>query len=159
MKHTIHFVYQQLSQKEKNEIIQFWIMEGALNKEQADKRVDQVVMVAKDEDGRILGVSTILKYVYKPIGQQFWFFRAFVGAKSRHQGIALQFTLEVKSHLNQRFEEGKDSDVVGILMKVESPILKKTLPQGTWKRSQFHFVGKENDAHVRISYFENATIS
>ena len=60
--------------------------------------------------------------------------------------------------MNEQFKAGKNSKIIGIIIKVENPILKQNFPQATWPRTQFHFVGTEGDSHIRISYFEGATI-
>ncbi|WP_370089164.1 hypothetical protein [Ekhidna sp.] len=155
----IEFVYQKLDAKQKQEIVDFWVAERALNQEQAEKRVEEIVLIARGEQGEIIGVSTMIKRLYEPIGKTFWVFRAFVGEKYRQQGVVLQLISEAKEHLNNHFQEGKDPDVIGILLKVQSPILMKHFPQATWPRTQFHFVGIEDGCHMRISYFDGAKIA
>lgn len=154
----IEFVYQKLSATQKKEIVDFWVAERALNHEQAEKRVEEIVLVARGEQNEIIGVSTMVKRLYEHIGKTFWVFRAFVGEKHRQQGVVLQLVSEAKEQLNNHFKDGKDQDVIGILLKVQSPILMKYFPQATWPRTQFHYVGTEDGCHMRISYFDGATI-
>ena len=158
MKPKIEFVYQSLSKDQKEEILNFWISENALNEDQAEKRISQIAFTVRDEDGRIIGVSTIVKRNYEPIGKTFWVFRAFVGEKYRQKGVVLELVNKAKEELNNRFNDGKDPEVIGILLKVQSPILMKYFPQATWPRTQFHYVGTEDGCHMRISYFDGATI-
>ncbi|MEQ9468556.1 MAG: hypothetical protein RLN88_14185 [Ekhidna sp.] len=155
----IEFVYQQITDAQKQEVINFWVAENALNEDQARKRVDQIALIARGDDNQVIGVSTMAKRLYEPIGKTFWVFRAFVAEGHRQQGVVLQLISEAKEHLNNRFNEGKDSDVIGILLKVQSPILMKHFPQATWPRTQFHFVGIEDGCHIRISYFDGAKIA
>jgi len=156
---TIEFVYQQLTDEQKNEIVNFWVDEGALKKERANERVDEIALVARGDEGQIIGVSTIVKRKYEPIGKTFWIFRAFVAEKYRQQGVVLQLVGQAKEDLNKRFAGGSDPEVIGILLKVQSPILMKHFPQATWPRTQFHFVGIEDGCHMRISYFDDAKIA
>ena len=155
----IEFVYQRLTEEQKKEIITFWTADNALNEDQAKQRVDQIALVARGEQNEIIGVSTMVKRLYEPIGKTFWVFRAFVGEKYRQQGVVLQLINQAKEDLNARFNEGKDPEVIGILLKVQSPILMKHFPQATWPRTQFHYVGTEDGCHIRISYFDGAMIA
>lgn len=158
MSYTIDFVYQNLGDDLKKKIIDFWITEGALNEDQASKRIDQVSLIAKNEDGFIVGVSTVYKNLYHPIGLHFWFFRAFVGAKYRRSGIVLDFLKAAQKELGIRFNQGHDPDALGILIKIQNPELMKGLHQAVLPRTGFVYVGTEDGCHVRISYFENARI-
>lgn len=159
MNPKIEFVYQNLSDEVKKEAINFWVSEGALSEEQAQNRVNELVLLARDELNRIVGVSTIIKRLYEPIGKTFWVFRAFIAAKHRQQGVVLNLIMEAKKQLNERFKQGHNPEVIGILLKVQSPILMKHFPQATWPRTQFHFVGVEDGCHMRISYFDDARIN
>ncbi|WP_424963264.1 hypothetical protein [Ekhidna sp.] len=156
---TIEFVYEKLTEDRKQEVINFWTSEKALSEEQAKQRVDQIVLVARGEQDQIIGVSTMVKRLYEPIGKTFWVFRAFVAEKYRQQGVVLQLISSAKEELNARFYDGKDPEVIGILLKVQSPILMKHFPQATWPRTQFHYVGTEDGCHMRISYFDGAKIT
>ncbi|MEP0985416.1 hypothetical protein [Ekhidna sp.] len=158
MNPKIEFVYQSLSEEAKKEVIDFWVAEGALTSEQARNRIAELVLLARGEDRAIIGVSTVIKRLYEPIGKTFWVFRAFVGAKHRQQGVVLNLVMEAKKHLNDRFKKGHDPEVIGILLKVQSSILMKHFPQATWPRTQFHYVGVEDGCHMRISYFDGAEI-
>ncbi|SNT00933.1 hypothetical protein SAMN05421640_1991 [Ekhidna lutea] len=154
----IHFIFDQHTEELKKEVIDFWLKEKALNEEQANQRASQIAFIAREREGQLIGVSTIMKRKYEPIGKVFWLFRAFVAQKYRQQGVVLQLISEAKTKLNNRFNAGKDPDVIGILLKVQSPILMKHFPQATWPRTQFHYVGIEDGCHMRISYFDGAMI-
>ena len=158
MNYQIEFVYQKLRDDLKKKIIEFWIAEGALKEAQAQKRIEQVALVAQNEEGEIIGVSTIFKQFHPPVGLYFWFFRAFVGTKYRRSGIVLDFLKASQKELGIRFNQGYESDVLGILIKIQNPDLMKGLYQAVLPRTGFVFIGKEEGCHVRISYFDNARI-
>ena len=155
----IEFFYQQLTEDQKQEVVDFWVAQKALNETQAKQRVDELVLIARGDENQIIAVSTMIKRLYEPIGQTFWVFRAFVAEQYRQQGVVLQLVTQAKEELNKRFVAGQDTDVIGILLKVQSPVLMKHFPDATWPRTQFHYVGIEDGCHMRISYFDGAKIA
>lgn len=62
----------------RDELVGMWVGEGVLAPEQAKRRVDEVVVVARGPDGALAGVSTA--YVERPAGLPvaYWHYRTFV---------------------------------------------------------------------------------
>ncbi|MEQ9402866.1 MAG: hypothetical protein RIM99_04710 [Cyclobacteriaceae bacterium] len=155
----IDFVWQNLTDHLKKEVTDFWLAEKALNEEEANKRINQIVLIARGQKGEIIGVSSMVKRIYEPIGKCFWLFRAFVGEEYRRKGVVLNLISEAKKYLIDWYEKGNDPDVIGILLKVQSQILMKHFPEAIWPRTKFVFVGMEDGCHMRVCYFDGAKVS
>lgn len=158
MDYRIDFVFQNLTDELKKEVTTFWLREGALTEGEAEKRIQQVSLIARNNDDQIIGVSTIFQQLYEPIGKVFFYFRGFVKMEYRREGIILDFLKISQKELNHRFNQGLDKGVIGILIKIQNPDLMKGLYQAVLPRTGFVYVGMEDNCHVRISYFENARI-
>ena len=158
MNYHIEFVFEQLTDDQKKEIIGFWLAEKALTEEKAKERVSQVALLARDMNGKIVGISTIFKRLYEPIGKTFWVFRGFVSKDFRRHGVVLDLLKSAQSNFNERFNNDQDSDVIGMMLKVQNPNLMQGLYQAVTPRTGFVYVGMEDGCHMRICYFDNARI-
>lgn len=73
---SLKFVYQQLSQSQKQEIIGMWTSAGVVPKDEAMKRVEQVSVVLYDVS-KIVGVSTVYP-AFLSENNPYFFFRMFI---------------------------------------------------------------------------------
>ena len=53
----IEFFYQQLTEDQKQEVVDFWVAQKALNETQAKQRVDELVLIARGDENQIIAVK------------------------------------------------------------------------------------------------------
>jgi len=166
-KYQLETVWPTPSEAVCDEIVNFWLTEGALpDRQSAADRARQLLVVARDESGNVAGVSTVFPTHVKRLGFACFYYRTFVGRGHRSIGLRStrlwqQILLESYRALNERFRAGHDPEVLGIYMEIENPTVMRTLNEAIWndRRMNVVFIGKTPAGHhVRPWYFEGARI-
>lgn len=81
--HRIEFVYQNIGERRRMEIIDLWLNAGALVRQTAEQRVSQVSTMIFDRQDSLVGVSTVyLSDFYIP-DNPYFFFRIFIKPSAR----------------------------------------------------------------------------
>ena len=144
----------------KNEIIDYWLQARALQtREEAQKRVDQVIFIVRFTNDDIVAVSTVYKQFNKQLSNNFFFFRCFVSREHRHFNLGAVLIVNVRDFLNERFVRKTDTDAIGMFVVIENERLKKKRNQAIWPYSKCVFVGKNaRGDHLRVFYFDGARI-
>jgi hypothetical protein len=139
------------------DVVAFWTQEGALALPEAQRRVEEILLVASDRAGQPVGVCTTVLRRIDRLRADLWFTRVFVGAAHRQSHLAVGLALGARDRLARRFASGDDRRAIGIVFEVESEILKRFLPQAIWPRTEFAFIGETSGgSHVRVFYFPGA---
>lgn len=103
----------------REEVVRFWTAENALpSRSDAEERAFQLLVVARDVDGHVAGVSTAVRTFVPQLGFDCFFYRTFVGQKHRTRGLRstkLFWNILLASYrlLNERFLRGNDPGVLG----------------------------------------------
>ncbi|MGV3522772.1 MAG: hypothetical protein ACO1RX_01030 [Candidatus Sericytochromatia bacterium] len=156
-------VRQHLQTALKQEIMDFWEQEGALNSVQAAQRVEQVFQVVRSvSTGQMMGVCTAFPQWIESLQLPFYYYRSFTGQADRQGGIGRALLAQSYQILNQEYripDAGTAPAPVGMLLDIENPLL-KSFNWGVWRSSgDFFFAGRgPNGNHIRIAYFEDARI-
>ncbi|HTX30252.1 MAG TPA: hypothetical protein VMD09_02650 [Solirubrobacteraceae bacterium] len=139
------------------DVIDLWIREGAVDQAEAERRVHEVLVVATDEAGAPVGISTSFLKRNDQLQAELWHTRVFVATEHRQSGLAIELAKTARDHLCQRYADGRDRRGIGLLFEVESEILKRFIPQAVWPHTQFVFIGENaRGDHVRVLYFPGA---
>ena len=139
-------------------IVRLWVDEGVLSEEQARARVNDVVLVAIDQEEDVVGVSTAWLQENLHLRMTLWNYRTFVARAHRQGDIAFLLLHASRDALAARYADGTDRRASGMIMEVQNEILKRTRNQGIWTTSRFAFIGEDEvGAHHRVYYFPGAT--
>jgi hypothetical protein len=139
------------------DVIDFWTREGALDPEEAQRRVSEVVVIATDAEGRPAGVGTAFLRRNEQLRAELWYYRTFVGAEHRRSNVGVTLALTSRDHLERRFLSGEDTRAIGIIYEIENQGLRRVFPQARWPTVKFQFIGEnEQGWHVRVYYFPGA---
>lgn len=149
------------------EVSHFWSAEGGLTRAgDAEERSKQLIVVARDKNGHVAGVSTAAR-IYAPLlGFHCFYYRTFVGKRHRSlflnaSHMVMQITLESYQLLNERFLAGHDSGVLGLYAEIDNPGLMRLCNEVVWGEygMNFVYIGRtETGRHIRVWYFEGARI-
>ena len=142
------------------EIIDFWLSEKVISEPDARQRVNQVFIIARDQEGEIIGVNTIYKQYNTQLDNLLFYYRTYISPRARGSQIALEMMLATRDYLEARYDDTREADAIGILLEVENKKLQKRLNQAIWPGSNFVYIGKNKRGyHMRVYYFKNALIS
>jgi hypothetical protein len=139
------------------DVVAMWTLERALTREEAERRVSELLLVAIDARGALAGVATAYLERNQQLRATLWHYRTFVPAAHRKSNVAATMAVAARDHLSERFVTGEDRRAIGVLFTVESPILQQHVPQAIWPQTGFVFVGEDaRGAHVRVHWFPGA---
>lgn len=155
---TIQNIWENISDSNEEEIIQFWLKSGALhNYQQAQERLKQVIFIARNNDNDIVGISTAYKQYNQPLENYFYYMRAFIHPNYRQSGIARSFALGIIEFFETRFLQKIESDVIGIFLETENQAIKANRKEAIMEKTGFVYIGKnEKGDHLRVRYFKGA---
>ncbi len=155
----IEFVWGNVSDDLKKEVLDFWKSEGAIrDEERAKKRVDQLVAICRKSD-ELVGVVTHMKYFHQPLQNHFHVRRTFVKESERQKGIMKEMFKHVWKAFNEQ-KIYKDEGIVGIMAVLENPILNQR-NRALWPDyGNSVLVGIDKRGfQIRASYFEGAELN
>jgi hypothetical protein len=140
-----------------DDLIALWTGEGVLPEAEARRRVDEVLLVAVDDAGKLAGITTRYLQRNEQLRMDLWHIRAFTAEAYRKSSIATALAVRGREHLEEAFVSGRDTRAGGLLYEVESEILKRLFPNAVWKPADVLFIGEnEQGAHVRVHFFPGA---
>ena len=138
-------------------VTDLWTREAGLTKDEARRRIGEVLLVATDDAGALAGVSTVYLRQSEQLRMDLWHFRVFVAAAHRNGTLAVHLARHARDLLRARFVSGQDVRGAGMIFEVEHPGLRRRLDQAVWPRTDFAFIGlNARGAHVRVHYFPGA---
>jgi hypothetical protein len=140
-----------------DDVVALWTSEGVLPEAEARRRVEEVLLVAIGDDGRLAGITTRYLRRNEQLRMDLWHIRAFTAAAYRKSAIATALAVRGREYLEQRFVSGQDTRAAGLIYEVESELLKRLFPNAIWKPADVLFIGENaHGAHVRVHYFAGA---
>ena len=152
-------VWQNLDAAIEQQLIDFWLAEGAMEEEkEARARLPYVAAIATDEEG-LVGVASMQPAHSERLKRQMYFFRTFVGAEARGKGVATQLIHTVYDGFNAAFTSGRDTNCIGVVMLVHNSAVALRQNAAIWEKTKFVYIGKNSQgAPMRVRYFDNASI-
>lgn len=117
MPFILSVVYQKITPELKQEIVSMWLNAKVLDIKEANRRVDEVVVTARNELGELVGVTSVdIKQV--DADSSYYFFRMFV--KEEYRGRHIPRKTPIMSNLTVDFlstyeVENKPKGVVAVL--------------------------------------------
>lgn len=142
-----------------DDVVDFWVREGAVTREEAEKRVGDVRLVAVDDADRVIAVSSAFLADFERLRTPVWMGRGFVGADHRRSTIGARLGWVLRNVLGERFASGRDTRAPGLLLEVQNEALRKFLPEAVWLPGVFVFLGlNDRGEHLRIHWFPGARV-
>jgi hypothetical protein len=143
----------------REQVFEMWRRGGVLSPEAMPKRFAEVLLVARDPDGTLVGVCTVVQRpVPRLLDNHFHHFRCFVASGARRQGAARAMLLETRRYLTKEWK--RFPHCKGVLLVVENEYLKTMASQAVWPIVGFTFVGvTPSGHHLRVHYFPGARIA
>lgn len=140
-------------------LIAFWLAEGALPDEhQARQRLNQVVLLARDEQNDVAGVCTAIAQKPPAIGQPLYYYRSFIGRRWR----TTRLVYNLLKHAQKLLEEDARASgwpCIGILLELENSRFGEKGRMPVWPRLDFTYVGQSpRGLELRVHYFKGARL-
>jgi hypothetical protein len=140
-----------------DDVIEMWTSAGVLPLAEARRRVDELHLVAIDKQGDVAGVSTRYLQHNEQLRMDLWYFRAFVAPAYRQSFVATLLAVRGREHLSEAYVSGRDTRAAGMIMEIESELLRRLFPNAVWFPADVIYIADApNGAHVRVHYFPGA---
>ena len=136
-------------------ILDFWSAHDALPEDEARRRLDEVVCVALDAGGEVVGVNSAYPQDVLMIGgRRFLVYRRFL-LPSALAATPEMFNAAFAA-LEQEYEHQPD-DAIGLCVVVTDAAEIERRPEPVWPDTELFFAGYTAEGHqVRVRYFEDA---
>ena len=139
-----------------DDVVAFWLREGAMPEAVARDRVGQVLVVALDDAGGLAGVTTAYLDHDEQLGSTMWHVRVFVAASARGVMVGIDLVVAAREELTRRWTAG-DRRAPGVLMVVSHWLVPHLAPNAWWIPHDFWFVGETaRGDHLRVHWFAGA---
>lgn len=160
MTDTVIPVWKQITPELRQELVDFWLAEGALDDpEAAAGRADQVVCIGRDGDGVLWGVGTAYLGVVPSFGQPTYFCRQFFGARRRGKGGMMPFFRVVRDTLEAYNRSLAQPESIGITLEVQNDMLSRRYQLAYEPEADAYYIGySPRGHHLRVVYFEGARL-
>ena len=140
-----------------DDVLGLWEREAVLPPAEAGRRVHEVLLVATEEKGGVVGVSSAYLSRNPQLRMSLWNYRAYVAEAHRSSNLAVRLAVEGRELLEKRFVSGEDARALGIVYEVENEGLKTYFNRALWLPAGVTFIGEnERGDHVRVRYFAGA---
>lgn len=149
----------QLTIKDENDLVAFWLREGALSDEShARQRLDQVVLLARDANGEIAGVCTAVAQTPARIGQPLYYYRSFIGQRWRQTRLVYHLIKHARALLEE-YARACDWPCIGLLLELENRRFGEKGRMPVWPHLEFTYIGKSHRGfELRVHYFKGARL-
>jgi hypothetical protein len=154
-------VWKQVTPELEAELVAFWISNEAIAAEQdAAKRAQQVVCIARDEAGALVGASTAYPRIVPRLRQPMYYYRNFVVEGLRGQKLGWEFLEQTMATLQDFNLALPKPNCLGIIIEVENAKLAAQHNEARWPDAvPFNFIGySPKGAPLRVWYFKGVRL-
>lgn len=138
----------------------FWHSLGVvMSPEEFGERTSELCGVAYAE-GKLIAVSTALPYLYPRLRARFAFYRSIVAPEFRRQNLASRLCVYSRDLLAKWSLEHPEEKLMGLMIVFESDEFRghRHAPVAQQLGLQLYLVGYKADDHIRVAWFDHATI-
>lgn len=141
------------------EVIEFWLAHNAMKKDEAQRRVSEVCMVAVTGSGELCGLTTAYLDYSPHLRARLWHVRGMVDPDQQGRNVAANLLIETTRFLEQEYTSGRDTRAPGILMVIQNHAIERRFPFAVWPEVWFAFVGvTPRGSHLRLHWFPGAEV-
>jgi hypothetical protein len=158
---TFHFVthWQRDCAEDAAAVLDFWRREQAFNSEvNAEERLRQVVLHARDATGEVAGVCTVMPLTLPRIGQPMYYYRCFIGKAWRKTRLVFRLLLRAFDVLED-YARAHGFPCIGMVLELENTRFGEALRAPVWPSTGFVYIGKSGRGlDLRVRYFRGARL-
>lgn len=165
--YELHAVWPEPDQATLTDAIRFWENEAAIDSpDERRARGKELLAVARGPRHQIVALATVSRRFIPQLGFECFYYRTFTGTKNRGLGlrgsdVMTQLYAHGYRHLNARFQQGCDPQVLGVYFEIENPSLARHAKHLIWSKHGVEalYIGpSERGLQQRVTYFENALL-
>jgi hypothetical protein len=157
--YSFQLVTSPVSQQIATDVAKLWMESARLSTAEAERRIKELVLIARDKSGNAIGVSTAVKTFFPQIHNYVYAYRCFIHPEFRAPALDTQMIVRTKNHLAEISRLETSNKCVGIMVIVQNEIIKAQWKQAVWLGADMIYVGNTPEGHhIRVGYFNGARI-
>jgi hypothetical protein len=150
--------YEIAPMRDREAVIALWHDEVGMPVEEAERRVDEVLLVANAPDGSIAGVTSVFLRHERGLRADLWNQRVYVAAAHRQVNLMYFLAVETLALMEDRFVRGEDRRGIGMLYESENPDFSRYWNQALWPWVQGTYLGRNGRGEpVYVRWFQGST--
>ena len=139
--YALQSVYSAMNPELSQEIIAFWASNQAIgDPREAERRVAEVVCVARNPSGEIVGVNSVYEGALGEPPRKYYFYRLFIREQDRVFGLAGRMRIICSDRLRS---EAAINGVLGLALVTENVKLMTVALRRLLHRSGWQYLGRE----------------
>lgn len=157
---TVTQVWKKVTPELVSELVKFWTSNKAIGAEDdAAVRAKQVVCIARDDSGAIVGASTAHPRVVPRLRQPMYYYRNFIAESARGDRLGREFLQQSKQALQDYNLALTKPLCLGLILEIENKRLAAEHNEAHWKETGFTFIGySPKGLTLRVWYFEGVRL-
>lgn len=126
----------------------------------AEERVKEVVLLARNESGKIVGISSAMHIQFKQLNNNYFFaYRSVILPPYRVPGLAQKMIVETRDLLEKYATTMTENKCIGMVTFVENKGVIEKINYGVWPSSKMVYIGNDKQGRqIRLYYFKGAMI-
>lgn len=141
------------------EVITLWHESAHLPLDVAEKRLNELVLLARYKNGPVIGVSTAVKTFFPQIHNCMYAYRCYIHPEYRAPALDTQMIVRTKNFLEQISKTETVNKSVGLMIIIQNEVIKTNWKQAVWPGADMIYVGNTSEGHhIRVGYFKGALI-
>jgi hypothetical protein len=148
-------VWKKLTPELITEITAFWASEKALPETaQATRRAEHAVVLMRDENNAIAGVSTAMVKLVPRLRQPLYHYHSFCSAQHRSTDT-IQGLLQASQNALHEFNKGLEKHhAIGMIIEVDNKNIQSIFTEASCSKTGFNFMGfSPRKLPLRVHYF------
>lgn len=138
----------------------FWRSRNLMTDDDIEKRVHQAVVLIKNRDNNIVGVSTVFRTYFEQLKSEVYVYRCYIDPKFRAPGLDVMLTIKTKEFLESELRKMDGVVPVGLLAVIQNESMIRNWTKAIWPDVDMVYIGDTPEGyHLRISYFMHAKIN
>ena len=144
--------------KLREKIINLWVNEGVLSKEEANKRVNEVICAASDDNLEVMAICSGSPIYSEQLKEWFLYYRHFTSSKFRAQKLSIDLYYAAKEFFNNN-RKVNDVELKGLYIVYESELYNKYYTKLVNDHGVILIGWTPNNNQIRVVFFDSAQIN
>lgn len=141
------------------DVVDFWLREGTTTEEEAARRVDELQLVALEDDAGLVATTTVYLEHNAQLAMPMWYARMYIAADHRGQMTSVRMAIAMRDELAERYTSGRDTRAAGLAAVIENAPVREAFPEAWWPPHDLTFIGTDARGHdLRVFWFPGATL-
>jgi len=152
---SFQIIWQKVSEELTEEIVSVWKSLNVLPKNvNPRERAKEVVLLARNKENQIVGITTAKTLYYSPIKNELFFFRGLIVPGFRIPGLFMNMVTETIQVLEEHFNNSGSSPI-GVFTEIENKRMQQA--NVTRLKSGMILIGfSERDNPIYVYYFKGS---